>query len=64
MGLAQVASGLEAQLRKHKAYLGNHTSQGLARAPVGTAGEQLKGGKGSEAPWKAASWEELVRYGV
>lgn len=48
-GLAQEPSGLEAQLGKHAASLGNHTSGGLARAPV-EAEEWLGGGEDSEVP--------------
>lgn len=53
--LAQEASGLEAQLGKHEAYLRNRTSRGLAWAPVGAAGEWPGGGEDSEVLREARS---------
>lgn len=56
-GLAQEASGPEAQLGKHEASLGCHTSWGPARAPAEAAIEWPGGGEDSEAPQEASGRE-------
>lgn len=64
-GLAQEASGPEAQLGKHEAYVGNQTSWGLALAPVGAAGEwpgEVRTVRCSERA--GVGWGERVRCGV